>query len=163
MNWPFPQQFHLEQSVAPFPVLIACSVVPLHVGQGFHCRECGYRHDPRNSQETRVQKYSKHNIKTYQSSEHFGVPALFPCASVRSIWGLLHFIKVNTLRTWRGVFCNTAIESAAADKDIAVMKQMRKHAAQVQAEVLNGSDLRKCHEKLLGASKTTVSTADFVG
>lgn len=31
-----------------------------------------------------------------------------------------------------GVFCNTAIESAAADKDIAVMKQMRKHAAQVQ-------------------------------
>ncbi|CAE7624468.1 Scn11a [Symbiodinium pilosum] len=31
-----------------------------------------------------------------------------------------------------GVFCNTAIESAAADKDIAVMKQMRKQAAQVQ-------------------------------
>jgi len=32
-----------------------------------------------------------------------------------------------------GVFCNTAIESAAADKDIAIMKQMHKHEAQVQS------------------------------
>eukprot|EP00435_Cladocopium_sp_Y103_P043986 s173_g12.t1 len=32
-----------------------------------------------------------------------------------------------------GVFCNTAIESAQSDKDIAIMKQMRKHDAQVQA------------------------------
>mmetsp|Transcript_30482 Transcript_30482/g.70290 ORF Transcript_30482/g.70290 Transcript_30482/m.70290 type:complete len:618 (-) Transcript_30482:49-1902(-) len=32
-----------------------------------------------------------------------------------------------------GVFCNTAIESAQSDKDIAIMKQMRKHDLQVQA------------------------------
>ena len=32
-----------------------------------------------------------------------------------------------------GIFCNTAIESAQSDKDIAIMKQMRKHNAQVQA------------------------------
>lgn len=32
-----------------------------------------------------------------------------------------------------GVFCHTAIESAKADKDVAIMKQMRTHAAQVQA------------------------------
>lgn len=31
-----------------------------------------------------------------------------------------------------GVFCNTAIESARADKDIAIMKQMHKHEQQVQ-------------------------------
>jgi len=32
-----------------------------------------------------------------------------------------------------GVFCNTAIENAKADKDIAIMKQMQKHRAQVES------------------------------
>lgn len=32
-----------------------------------------------------------------------------------------------------GVFCNMAIESARADKDMAVLQQMRKHAAQVDS------------------------------
>lgn len=38
-----------------------------------------------------------------------------------------------------GVFCNTAIESAQSDKDIAIMKQMRKHDAQVQAHARHAS------------------------
>jgi len=32
-----------------------------------------------------------------------------------------------------GVFCNTAIESAAEDKDIAIMKQMKQQRAQVES------------------------------
>ncbi|CAE7199111.1 CPK25 [Symbiodinium necroappetens] len=32
-----------------------------------------------------------------------------------------------------GVFCNNAIESARADKDIAIMKQMQKHAKQLKS------------------------------
>lgn len=44
-----------------------------------------------------------------------------------------------------GVFCNTAIESARADKDIAIMKQMHKHEAQVQSlrEIFHEIDNQK--------------------
>ena len=58
--------------------------------------------------------------------------------------------KVNVLITGRfagwicvGVFCNTAIESANADKDIAVIKQLQKQASHVEA-------LRKIFEETLG-------------
>jgi len=53
-----------------------------------------------------------------------------------------------------GVFCNTAIESAAADKDIAVMKQMNKHAAQVQV-------LRHVFKEIDGKSQNAISMSDF--
>jgi len=44
-----------------------------------------------------------------------------------------------------GVFCNTAIENAKADKDIAIMKQMHKHAAQVESlrAVFNEIDINQ--------------------
>ncbi|OLQ09606.1 hypothetical protein AK812_SmicGene6810 [Symbiodinium microadriaticum] len=44
-----------------------------------------------------------------------------------AVVGLLIYIAVT------GVFCNMAIESARADKDIATMQQMQKHEAQVEA------------------------------
>jgi len=53
-----------------------------------------------------------------------------------------------------GVFCNTAIESAAADKDIAVMKQMRKHAAQVQV-------LRNVFREIDEKSNKSISMEDL--
>mmetsp|Transcript_50037 Transcript_50037/g.119525 ORF Transcript_50037/g.119525 Transcript_50037/m.119525 type:complete len:626 (-) Transcript_50037:162-2039(-) len=42
------------------------------------------------------------------------------------------FAVFAVLNVVTGVFCNTAIESARADKDIAIMKQMHKHEQQVQ-------------------------------
>lgn len=53
-----------------------------------------------------------------------------------------------------GVFCNTAIESAAADKDIAVMKQMRKQAAQVQV-------LRHVFQEINSHRTDTISMQDL--
>lgn len=56
-------------------------------------------------------------------------------ASTAAVTALILYIVITVftvVNVVTGVFCNTAIESAAADKDIAVMKQMRKHAAQVQ-------------------------------
>mmetsp|Transcript_29087 Transcript_29087/g.68554 ORF Transcript_29087/g.68554 Transcript_29087/m.68554 type:complete len:628 (+) Transcript_29087:36-1919(+) len=53
-----------------------------------------------------------------------------------------------------GVFCNTAIESAAADKDIAVMKQMRKQAAQVQV-------LRHVFQEINSHHTDTISMQDL--
>lgn len=63
--------------------------------------------------------------------------ALIPLQEVSpvAVAALLLYIVITVftvVNVVTGVFCNTAIESAAADKDIAVMKQMRKHAAQVQ-------------------------------
>jgi len=64
--------------------------------------------------------------------------ALEPLRTVQGIapYLLILYIIVAVfavLNVVTGVFCNTAIESAQSDKDIAIMKQMRKHDLQVQA------------------------------
>ncbi|CAE7933400.1 Scn11a [Symbiodinium necroappetens] len=64
--------------------------------------------------------------------------ALEPLRVVQGIapYLLILYIIVSVfavLNVVTGVFCNTAIESAQSDKDIAIMKQMRKHDLQVQA------------------------------
>ncbi|CAL1144918.1 unnamed protein product, partial [Cladocopium goreaui] len=53
-----------------------------------------------------------------------------------------------------GVFCNTAIESANADKDIAVIKQLQKQASHVEA-------LRKIFEEIDADSLDVVSIQDL--
>lgn len=53
-----------------------------------------------------------------------------------------------------GVFCNTAIESANADKDIAVIKQLQKHSSHVEA-------LRKIFEEIDADSLDVVSIHDL--
>jgi len=53
-----------------------------------------------------------------------------------------------------GVFCNTAIESANADKDIAVIKQLQKQASHVKA-------LRKIFEEIDADSLDVVSIQDL--
>jgi len=53
-----------------------------------------------------------------------------------AVVGLLIYIVITVLAVLNvvtGVFCNMAIESARADKDIATMQQMQKHEAQVEA------------------------------
>mmetsp|Transcript_35405 Transcript_35405/g.81674 ORF Transcript_35405/g.81674 Transcript_35405/m.81674 type:complete len:157 (+) Transcript_35405:1409-1879(+) len=50
-------------------------------------------------------------------------------------------------------FCNTAIENARADKDIAVMKQMSKHAAQVDALRTVFSEIDANQSKLINLSE----------
>ena len=53
-----------------------------------------------------------------------------------------------------GVFCSTAMESAAADKEIATMKQLKKKNAQLQ-------DLRSAFEEIVDAESNTVNIGDF--
>eukprot|EP00435_Cladocopium_sp_Y103_P012730 s2250_g3.t1 len=53
-----------------------------------------------------------------------------------------------------GVFCTTAMESAAADKEIATMKQLKKKNAQLQ-------DLRNAFEEIVDAESNTVNIGDF--
>jgi len=53
-----------------------------------------------------------------------------------------------------GVFCNTAIESAHADKDIAAVKQLHKKAAQVQS-------LRNIFKEMDSENCSVVSLQDF--
>ncbi|CAE7360827.1 Scn11a [Symbiodinium natans] len=53
-----------------------------------------------------------------------------------AVVGLIVYIVITVLAVLNvvtGVFCNMAIESARADKDIATMRQMQKHEAQVEA------------------------------
>ncbi|CAE7209192.1 Scn11a [Symbiodinium sp. CCMP2592] len=52
----------------------------------------------------------------------------FLCMVVYIVLTVLAILNVVT-----GVFCNNAIESARADKDIAIMKQMQKHAKQLKS------------------------------
>jgi len=52
----------------------------------------------------------------------------FLCMMVYIVLTVLAILNVVT-----GVFCNNAIESARADKDIAIMKQMQKHAKQLKS------------------------------
>jgi len=73
--------------------------------------------------------------------------ALRPLQKVNplAVISLLVYITITifaVLNVVTGVFCNTAIESARADKDIAIMKQMHKHEAQVQSlrEIFNEID-----------------------
>jgi len=58
-----------------------------------------------------------------------------------------------------GVFCNTAIENAKADKDIAIMKQMHKHAAQVEVlrAVFTEIDTRKSKQVSMPELKEAMS------
>ncbi|CAL1135245.1 unnamed protein product, partial [Cladocopium goreaui] len=70
--------------------------------------------------------------------------ALRPLQEVNplAVISMLVYITITifaVLNVVTGVFCNTAIESARADKDIAIMKQMHKHEAQVQSlrEIFN--------------------------
>eukprot|EP00434_Breviolum_minutum_P032179 symbB.v1.2.028460.t1/scaffold3020.1/size65267/3 len=73
--------------------------------------------------------------------------ALRPLQKVNplAVISLLVYITITifaVLNVVTGVFCNTAIESARAHKDIAIMKQMHKHEAQVQSlrEIFNEID-----------------------
>jgi len=74
--------------------------------------------------------------------------ALEPLRKVSSIAVvcMIIFIVITVfavLNVVTGVFCNTAIESASADKDIAIMKQMKKTEAQVNSlkEIFREIDL----------------------
>ncbi|CAE7760395.1 Scn11a, partial [Symbiodinium pilosum] len=56
--------------------------------------------------------------------------------STVAIMSLILYIVITVLavlNTVTGVFCNMAIESARADKEMATMRQMQKHEAQVDA------------------------------
>ncbi|CAK9020491.1 unnamed protein product [Durusdinium trenchii] len=53
-----------------------------------------------------------------------------------------------------GVFCTTAMESAAADKEIATMKQLQKKNAQLQ-------DLRDAFAEIVDSESNTVNIEDF--
>ncbi|CAE7391511.1 unnamed protein product, partial [Symbiodinium sp. CCMP2456] len=81
--------------------------------------------------------------------------ALMPLRSISEIavTGLILYIVITVLAVLNvvtGVFCNMAIESARADKDIAIMQQIHKHEAQVDSlrEIFHEIDLASC----LGAS-----------
>jgi len=57
-------------------------------------------------------------------------------ASALGAWCMIVYIILTVLAVLNvvtGVFCNNAIESARADKDIAIMKQMQKHAKQLKS------------------------------
>lgn len=56
-----------------------------------------------------------------------------------------------------GVFCNTAIENAKADKDIAVMKQMQKQRTQVDALRAVFNDIDMNQSKLISLSELKVA------
>eukprot|EP00435_Cladocopium_sp_Y103_P005325 s1799_g1.t1 len=60
-----------------------------------------------------------------------------------------------------GVFCNTAIENAKADKDIAIMKQMHKHQAQVEALRSVFSDIDCNNSKLVSVAELEEATRDL--
>ncbi|CAE7944138.1 unnamed protein product, partial [Symbiodinium sp. KB8] len=55
------------------------------------------------------------------------------------------------------VFCNTAIENAKADKDIAVMKQMQKQRTQVDALRAVFNDIDMNQSKLISLSELKVA------
>ncbi|CAE7360817.1 Scn11a [Symbiodinium natans] len=74
--------------------------------------------------------------------------ALMPLRPISEIAviGLLMYIVITVLAILNvvtGVFCNMAIESARADKDIAIMQQIHKHEAQVESlrEIFHEIDL----------------------
>lgn len=50
-----------------------------------------------------------------------------------SIWRRSHTSKSSSAKVVTGVFCNTAIESAHADKEVAAIKQVRSKDQQVEA------------------------------
>ncbi|CAE7233511.1 unnamed protein product, partial [Symbiodinium necroappetens] len=63
-----------------------------------------------------------------------------------AVTGLIAYIVITVLAVLNvvtGVFCNMAIESARADKDIAIMQQIHKHEAQVDSlrEIFHEIDL----------------------
>eukprot|EP00434_Breviolum_minutum_P010417 symbB.v1.2.009187.t1/scaffold581.1/size274127/1 len=59
-----------------------------------------------------------------------------------------------------GVFCNTAIESAQADRDIAIMKYMAKHKAQVEALQIIFAEIDRDESDLVSIDELKAAMAE---
>ncbi|CAE7360806.1 Cacna1h, partial [Symbiodinium sp. CCMP2456] len=90
------------------------------------------------------------------------VEAFTPLREISSLAAAFMYVYIvmtvfAVLNVVTGVFCNTAIENAKADKDIAVMKQMQKHRTQVEALRAVFNDIEVNQSKLINLSELKVA------